>query len=211
MQSKKKILKVSKLYVVLDSSVADFDKLFFILKKCVNAGVGIVQLRSKEGSAREILAFCKKAVCYVDGKAVFIVNDRLDIMCASDADGVHLGQEDLPLLVARKILGPKKLIGVSCQTLTQARGAQKDGADYVGFGSVFKTKTKPERNPMNIQLVSSVGAQIKVPVFFIGGISLENVSQVIENGGQRVAVTRAICQAKDLAGVTKRFLKILSQ
>ncbi len=209
MQSKKKILRASKLYVVLDSSVADFDKLFFVLKKCVDAGVGIVQLRSKDGSAPEILAFCKKAMSYVKAKAVFIVNDRLDIALASDAHGVHLGQEDLPLLVARKILGPKKLIGISCQTLVQARRAQKDGADYIGFGSVFKTKTKPERNPMNIKLLSAVDAKIKVPVFFIGGINLGNISQVIENGGQRVAVTRAICQAKDPAGMTKEFLKIL--
>ncbi len=209
MRSKKEILNDARLYLVLDSSVAGFEKLLKVLKKSVDAGVGIIQLRSKEGSAAEILAFCKKAARCVNGKALFIVNDRLDLTLASGADGVHLGQEDLPLVFARKLLGHKTIIGISCQTLAQAQRAERDGADYIGFGSVFKTKTKPERSPMNAKMISLVSAKIKIPVFFIGGITPKNVSQVIEYGAKRIAVTRSICEAKDVGLEAKKFLKRL--
>lgn len=207
MVSKKSILKKAKFYVVLDSSVADFKELFDVLKKTVDAGAGIVQLRSKDNSAREILAFCQKANAYVKGKALFIVNDRLDLALAGGCDGVHLGQHDLPLGQARKICGAGKMIGVSCQTLSQARQAQKQGADYIGFGSVFNTKTKPERSPMNLKLLSEISQKINIPVFFIGGITLINLDRVVQYGGRRVAVTRAICQAKNIAVTTKKFLQ----
>ncbi len=207
MQNKKEILEAAKFYVVLDSSVTDFKELFRVLKESVDAGVGIIQLRSKDGSADEILAFCQSSAKYVKGKALFIVNDRVDLAAASEADGVHLGQEDIPLWQARKLLGPLKIIGVSCQTIAQARQAEKDGADYIGFGSVFKTKTKPERNPMDAKLISLVAKEIQIPVFFIGGITLENVGQVLQNGAKRIAVTRAICQAEDVKGTIKIFLK----
>ncbi|MCB9757296.1 MAG: thiamine phosphate synthase [Candidatus Omnitrophica bacterium] len=209
MLSKKTILKRAKFYVVLDNSVADFKELLRVLKKTVDAGAGIIQLRSKDGSAREILAFCQKANAYVKGKALFIVNDRLDLALAGDCDGVHLGQHDLPLDQARKICGAGKMIGVSCQTLNQSLQAQKQGADYIGFGSVFTTKTKPERSPMNLKLLSEIGRKIKIPVFFIGGITLVNLDRVVEYGGRRVAVTRAICKAKDVKGTTKKFLQRL--
>lgn len=207
MLSKKDILKRAKFYVVLDSGIADFKELFDVLKKTVDAGAGIIQLRSKESSAREILAFCQKANAYVKGKALFIVNDRLDLALSGGCDGVHLGQQDLPLDQARKICGEGKMIGVSCQTLTQARQAQKQGADYIGFGSVFHTKTKPNRSPMNLRLLSEISRKIKIPVFFIGGITLINLDRVVQHGGRRVAVTRAICQAKDIKVTTKKFLQ----
>ncbi|MCB9772570.1 MAG: thiamine phosphate synthase [Candidatus Omnitrophica bacterium] len=203
---KKRILQAARFYVVLDSDVADFKKLFGIFKKTVDAGAGIVQLRSKYGSATDILDFSKKAIEYAQGRALFIVNDRADFAIASGCDGVHLGQDDVSLKQARAILGFKFLIGISCQTLDQARRAQKDGADYIGFGSVFKTQTKPERQQMDLKLLLKVSREIKIPVFFIGGITLDNISQVMINGGQRIAVTRAICEAKNVAVVTKKFL-----
>ena len=210
MPNKTAILASAKLYVVLDSSVADFEKLFVILKKTVAAGTRIVQLRSKAGSARDILAFSKKALQVTKGKALFIVNDRADLTLLSGSDGIHLGQDDLTLKEARKILGSNKIIGVSCQTLAQAKRAQKDGADYIGFGSVFKTKTKPGRTGLDLKIVSQVSRQIKVPVFFIGGITLYNLGKAVEKGGKRIAVTRAICESSDVAASTKKFLEKLS-
>ncbi len=209
MQSKNKILQAAKLYVVLDSSVADFAKLFVILKKTVTAGTQIVQLRCKEGSAQEILAFIKKALTVTKGKALFIVNDRVDLVLASNADGVHLGQDDLTLSQARKILGPKRIIGVSCQTIRQARLAEKAGADYLGYGSVFKTKTKPQRTGLDLKIVAQVSQAVTLPVFFIGGITFYNVGLTLKHGAKRVAVTRAICEAIDVGKVTKKFLKDL--
>jgi len=209
MTNKNAILAAAKLYVVLDSAVADFEKLFVILKKTVAAGTKIVQLRSKFGSAREILDFSKKALKVTKGKALFIVNDRADLTVVSGSDGVHLGQNDLTLVQARKILGASKLIGVSCQTLSQAKRAQKEGADYIGFGSIFKTKTKPERAGLDLKIVSQVSRHIKIPVFFIGGITLYNIGKTVGKGGQRIAVTRAICEASDVPLATKNFLKVL--
>lgn len=210
MPNKTAILTSAKLYVVLDSSVADFEKLFVILKKTVAAGTRIVQLRSKAGSARDILAFSKKALEVTKGKALFIVNDRADLTLLSGSDGIHLGQDDLTMKEARKILGSDKIIGVSCQTLAQAKRAQKDGADYIGFGSVFKTKTKPGRTGLDLKIVSQVSRQIKVPVFFIGGITLYNIGKAVEKGGKRIAVTRAICESSDVAASTRKFLEKLS-
>ncbi len=210
MPNKKAILAAAKLYVVLDSNVADFEKLFVILKKTVAAGTQIVQLRSKGGSARDILAFTKKALQVTKGKAVFIINDRADLTLIGDSDGIHLGQDDLTLKEARKILGPGKIIGVSCQTVAQAKRAQKEGADYIGFGSVFKTKTKPERRGLDLKIVSQVSRYIKIPVFFIGGITIFNVGQTVGRGAKRVAVTRAICEAVDVDLSTRRFLEKLS-
>ncbi len=210
MPGKKQILRRSKLYVVLDSEVASFEKLFVVLKKTVSAGTKIVQLRSKHGSAREILAFAKKALQVTRGRALFIVNDRVDLTVVSGSDGVHLGQEDLPLKAARKILGSQSIIGVSCQTLKQAMAAQRDGADCIGFGSVFKTKTKPQRPGLNLQVVSQISSKVRIPVFFIGGITLYNVEKTLDKGGKRVAVTRAICEAADVAVSTRNLLAKLS-
>lgn len=209
MTDKKKILHHSRLYVVLDSSGADFKKLFTILKETVNAGTTIVQLRSKEGSARDILQFSKRAVRHLKNRALFIVNDRVDLARASGSDGVHLGQDDMPLPEVRKIFGKDKLIGVSCQTIAQVRRAVKQGADYIGFGSVFKTKTKPGRRPQDLKILAKVQSETRLPIFFIGGITLNNVQRILKNGGQRVAVTRAICEAKDVRQTTKEFFKIL--
>lgn len=209
MPSKKFLLNAAKLYLVLDDSVADFDKLFDILRRSFNSGISIFQVRSKAGTAKDILTFARKALTVTKNRALFIINDRLDLCLASGCDGVHLGQDDLPLLQARKILGPGKIIGVSCQTPAQALSAQKNGADYIGFGSVFKTKTKPERAPMDRGMISEVCAKIRIPVYFIGGITTENIGQVISGGGRRVAVTRAVCESDDIAGDIRNFLSLL--
>lgn len=206
MSDPRTLLRQARLYLVLDSTVADYQTLFSVMRRAVHAGVKIVQLRSKEGAGRDILEFAQRAVKVLKNKALFIVNDRVDIAIASGAHGVHLGQEDLPVSVARQMLGHRKLIGISCQTQTMARQAQAQGADYLGFGSVFKTQTKPQRQGLDLRVVQRVSANIQIPVFFIGGIDLENVSEVLRHGAERVAVTRAICQARDVAQTTRDFL-----
>ena len=137
------------------------------------------------------------------------MNDRLDIALAADADGVHLGQEDLPLRIARQLAGHRFLIGVSCQTLKQALSAQAQGADYIGFGSVFPTLTKPERRGMDLAMLTKVVKRIKIPLFPIGGINLENLVQLRELNIRRAAVTRSICLAKNAGTVTKLLRKTL--
>jgi thiamine-phosphate pyrophosphorylase len=202
-------LKRANLYLILDADVLDHDSLLSILKESVRFGIDIVQLRNKFGRAKDILAFCRKALKVAKGKTIFIVNDRADIAKLCNADGLHVGQDDLSCKEARKLLGPKAIIGVSCQNLKQALQAQKDGADYIGFGSVFKTKTKPERNPMDLKVLRQVLKTIKIPVFPIGGINSANISVVREAGATRAAVCRDILLSNDVGATIGKLKEIL--
>ena len=197
MRLNKKQLASAKLYLILDAQVLGYADLLQVLKDSVRSGIGIVQLRDKKGSAKTILDFCHRALRITKHKVPFIVNDRADLALLSGADGLHVGQEDLDCLQARKIMGPSKIIGVSCQNLAQARKAQKQGADYIGFGSVFETKTKPERGAMDLVLLQKVVKQIKIPVFPIGGISRMNIGSLFPLGVSRAAVCRDILLAND--------------
>ena len=210
MENKIDMLRRAKVYVVLDRSVVDYTKLFDLLGICVDAGADVVQLRDKSGSAKEILSFARDALKLTRGKLLFIVNDRLDIALAAGCDGVHLGQEDLPIEEARRIAGSGLMIGVSCQTLEHLQEAESAGADYVGFGSVFKTLTKPQRSPMPLDVLKSAWVQSHIPMFPIGGITLDNISQLLALGMNRVALTRGICLASDPAVVIRELKMRLS-
>jgi len=198
MRSSKKLLAAAKLYLVLDTQVLDYEPLLQLLKDSVRGGIDIVQLRDKKGSTKEILDFCRKVLKITRHKIPFIVNDRADLAFFSGADGLHLGQEDLEYSLALRMLGKNKIIGVSCQTLDQALKAQAQGADYIGFGSVFQTQTKPGRQVMDLNLLQKVIRQVKIPIFPIGGISRRNIGQLIPLGVKRVAVCRDILLAKDV-------------
>lgn len=203
MRSNKKCLASAKLYLILDTQVNTYTQLLEILKRSILCGVDIVQLRDKSGCARDILAFAKEAKKIIGGKAPFIINDRVDLALIADASGVHLGQDDIPIDGARRMLGSKKIIGISCQNFEHARRAQKDGANYIGFGSVFKTQTKPGRSPMDLEVFKKVVREIKIPVFAIGGITSDNVGQLRKFGVERVAVCRGICLAKNVSEITR--------
>jgi len=187
----------AKLYLILDTEVLDHSELLQVLKDSVRGGIDIVQLRDKKGSTKDILDLCRKVLRITKHKIPFIVNDRADLALAADADGLHVGQEDLDYTLARKIMGQDKIIGVSCQTLRQASLADVLGADYIGFGSVFQTKTKPGRQAMDLELLKKVIKRINVPVFPIGGISRSNIDQLIPLGVTKVAVCRDILLAKN--------------
>ncbi len=207
---KKKLLSNSKLYLILDAAVADYDRLFFIATQALKGGVDLLQLRDKYGCARDILNAAGKLRKLSDSKkALLIINDRIDLALAIGADGVHLGQEDIPLTVARTLIPKGFVIGISCQSLAQARAAQREGADYIGFGSVFKTLTKPNREPMDLKLLADVVRHARVPVFAIGGITGQNISQLIDLDVKRVAICRDICLAEDVCQATSNLKKEL--
>ena len=210
MVTRKVSLADAKLYLVLDREVQSYSKLFDILKKATRCGVDVVQLRDKKGTTRDIIEFSRRAISYLRGKAPFIINDRLDVALAVKADGVHLGQQDLPLDLARKIVGNNLLIGISCQTISQALRAQREGADYIGFGSVFKTLTKPDRPQMDLRYLASVKRRIRIPLFAIGGINLKNVGMIRLTGIDRVAVTRSLCLSRNVTKATRDFKNILN-
>jgi thiamine-phosphate pyrophosphorylase len=177
--------------------------------RALQSGVKWVQYRDKDRSRREIyeesirlMGITKKF------DAALIVNDHPDIALAADADGVHLGQDDLPVKEARKIMGKGRIIGISTHTVEQARDADRNGADYIGFGPVFHTTTKDAGRPRGIEMLREVKRQVRIPVVAIGGITTENIRPVLEAGADAVAVSSAILRG-DIAENIERFLEII--
>ena len=172
-------------------------KILADIEGALRGGVDIVQLRSKTLSDRALLELGKKIRQVTRRlRKLFIVNDRVDLMLAMDADGIHLGQDDLPVGVARQMIGDrKKIIGRSTHSLKQALRAERERADYIGFGPIFETPTKPTHHPIGLRAIRQVMKRIKIPVVCIGGIDQTNVKRVIEAGVERVAVVRAIFAA----------------
>jgi thiamine-phosphate pyrophosphorylase len=158
----------------------------------------VIQLRDKTASARQLLEEAKRLLPLTEAAGIpLIVNDRVDVARSVGADGVHLGQDDLPVEDARSILGQNRLIGKSTHTFEQACTAQAQGVDYIGLGPVFPTPTKPDYGSVGTELLRQVAPHIWLPVVCIGGINGENIQQVVEAGAKCVAVVRAICSAED--------------
>jgi len=165
----------------------------------LDAGVRLFQYRNKSGTRRSIYGTCLRlAVLMRRSGAVFIVNDHPDIAVAVDADGVHLGQEDLPVKEARQLMGGGRLIGVSTHSVEQARAAQSAGADYVGFGPLFTTRTKDAGPSRGIDGLRQVRKAVTLPVIAIGGINYGNLDEVLRAGADGVAVISAVLAAPDL-------------
>ncbi len=180
-----------------------------IVAQAIRGGVDMVQLREKNldartwlDLAREVAQLCRKS------KVFFIVNDRVDIAAASGADGVHLGQEDFPVALARKILGNQKIIGKSTHSLEQAKEAIKEKVDYVAVGPVFWTQTKKIDRPVGTELVAQVRKLTRKPILAIGGIQPENAAAVIAAGATGVAVVSALMAAPDAAEAASRLKKV---
>ena len=178
-----------------------------VVEAALQAGVRLVQYRAKEADDRSRLAEARalRDLCARHG-ALFVVNDRIDLALAVDADGVHLGQDDLPPALARRLLGPDKLIGRSTHAIQQLRQAEADGCDYVGVGPVNATPTKPGRTPVGLDYVRQAAAEARIPWFAIGGIESSSLGPVLEAGACRVAVVRAITDAPDPGAATADLL-----
>jgi thiamine-phosphate pyrophosphorylase len=190
----------SPLYAILDTSFSKGRSPTAILREFLNVGVKLVQLRAKELSSAEFFTLAKEARQLTrEAGATFIVNDRADIAVASGADGVHLGQDDLPLQAARRILGPDKVIGISTHDLDQARSAELNGADYIGFGPIFGSTTKDTGySPRGLEMLREIRAAVKLPIVAIGGINEQNVAEVWKAGADAAAIIGDIMSADDM-------------
>lgn len=198
------------LYVILDRSAARGRDLMDMLAAAVAGGCRMVQLREKEWPSGRLwpLAERLRTRCAADG-VTFIVNDRLDLALALDADGVHLGQDDLPASQARPLLRPGMILGVSTHDVWQARAALADGADYIAVGSMFPTPTKADFQLVGPGLIRTLRAEIPVPLVGIGGITHDNVQEVIQAGADGVAVISAVGAAGDPRAACSRFLELI--
>ena len=188
------------LYVVSGSIFSRGRSLLEVSAQALAGGAGIFQLREKELNGKELVSQGLKLrqLCASYG-ARFIVNDRVDIAVAGDADGVHVGQDDIPISYAREILGPDKIIGISTHSLEQALAAQAAGADYIGVGPVFATQSKADVcTPVGLDLVAKVAEVIAIPFVAIGGIKLHNVDQVLAAGAKNIAVITEVVGAEDI-------------
>jgi thiamine-phosphate pyrophosphorylase len=192
----------SRLYVVTDARRAHGDLERF-LNEILEAGADIVQLREKDADAGDLLRWAEIFRRAADRHgALFIVNDRPDVMLAAGADGVHLGQNDLPAAWAHRLIGPEYAIGLSCHSASDHATAP-DEADYLTAGPVHATPTKPGRPGTGLELVRSAARTISRPWFAIGGIDLENVHEVADAGATRIVVVRAVTEADDPAAAVR--------
>jgi thiamine-phosphate pyrophosphorylase len=179
----------------------------------IAGGADTIQLREKGGSTRRMIEVAKRiaAVCRQAGVPL-IVNDRIDVAIAAEADGVHLGQSDFPIPMARELLGQDKLIGGSAATLEEARICLAEGADYVGFGPVYATGSKADAGPVSgPKALNQVVETIPLPVIAIGGITAENVAEVMKAGAHGIAVISAVCCQIDPEGATRALREALER
>ena len=195
------------LYVILDRAAAGRRDLVEILDAAIAGGARMVQLREKTWPSGQLLPLAERlrARCRQAG-VTFVMNDRVDLALVLEADGVHLGQDDLPPRLARPLLRPGMILGVSTHSVEQARRAQADGADYVAVGAMFPTQTKPDFELVGPALVRAVRPEIRVPLVGIGGITPQNAGDVIRAGADGVAVISAVCGAADPAAASADFL-----
>jgi thiamine-phosphate pyrophosphorylase len=201
-----------RLYVITDEKMSRGRSHLQVAEAAIRGGADVLQLRDKEASSGRLYRVALQLRDLTrDAKVPFIVNDRLDIALAADADGVHVGQADLPASVVRRILGPGKILGVSVDTVEEAVLAEKDGADYLGVGPVFEARgTKPDTGePLGIECIARIRRHCRLPIVAIGGINAENARKVREAGADGAAVISAIVAADDIAQAARRLKRIL--
>jgi len=202
-----KIERISGLYVILDRQfLAGRDELD-IAGQIIEGGARVIQLRDKQSKKGELLLIAQKLneLCSQAG-VLFIINDYLDLAMAVDADGLHIGQEDLPLPVVRRELPIDKIVGCSVTTLVQATKAQNQGVDYIAVGSMFPTTTKREATVVGVNILKELKQIVSIPLVAIGGINQNNVGEVVAAGADAVAVISAVLGEKDVRGAVRKLV-----
>jgi thiamine-phosphate pyrophosphorylase len=187
------------LYLVTDRELARGRSTVEVVKAAVSGGVTCIQLREKDCSTLEFIEQARAIKNFLEEREVpLIINDRLDVALAVGADGVHLGQKDMPLEMARKIAGSSMLIGISAESVQDAVEAENGGADYLGVSPIYATPTKTDTAPpLGIQGLREIKNRVKIPLVGIGGLNNSNAAEVIRNGADGVAVVSAIMAAED--------------
>ena len=201
------------LYLVTDREILVNRNLEDAVEESILGGVTLVQLREKNCSSLEFYNTAKNIKEITRKYNIpLIINDRLDIAQAIGADGVHIGQEDMPVDLVRKILGQHKIIGVSAQTLEQALIAEEEGADYLGVGAIFNTTTKRDAiQDMGLKILKDIKAKVNIPIVGIGGIDHSNAKSVIQTGADGVAVVSCILKETDIRNSSKRLYDIVKK
>jgi len=211
LRSGEKVKKIGKFHVLTDTCLQNRFSHVELAELAIAGGADTIQFRQKEGATRMMIRaaeqmqdLCKKA------GVTFIINDRVDVAVASHADGVHLGQDDFPIPLARRLLGEEAIIGGSAGSMEEARKCLLEGADYVGFGPVYPTTSKEDAGPAaGLSLLKQIVETIPLPIIAIGGITADNTPPVIKTGVHGIAVISAVCCQKDPRDAAKCLRRLL--
>ena len=198
--------------MIVDAAAAGGRDLAWVTTLAIRGGADVIQLRDKQASSVTLLDEGKRLRQVTRSAGVpLIINDRVDIALAVEADGVHLGHEDVPVSIARSLMGPNRLIGRSTHSVDQALEAEHEGADYVAVGPIYPTPTKPEYGRVGLELIRQVKARVNRPMVCIGGIDHGTLPEVLQAGAECVAVVRAVCAADDPAEAARTLKRLLLQ
>ena len=196
-----------RLYLVTNRYQDSLERFLEKLETACRSGVTIVQLREKNLTTNQYYQLAKQVKEITDAYQVpLIIDDRLDVCLAVDAAGLHIGDDELPVSVARQVLGPDKILGVTAKTVKRALEAEEGGADYLGTGAIFPTTTKENAPITLISTLKTICQRVAIPVVAIGGLTSENIDQLIGTGIAGVAVVRDLMQAEDIEAKTQAFL-----
>lgn len=195
------------LYLCTDRNIMTTDSIEESVELAIKGGVTVVQLREKECTSRELYELARRVKEITDAYEIpLIINDRLDIALAVGADGVHLGQKDVPVQAARNILGADKIVGATANTVEKAVEAWKSGADYLGVGDIFGTTTKSDTKHITLEELKTIRQSVQIPIVAIGGINEENISLLKDTGVEGAAVISAIIGKKDITAATEELI-----
>ena len=196
-----------RLYLVTNRYQDSLESFLEKVETACRSGVTIVQLREKNLTTNQYYQLAKQVKEITDAYQVpLIVDDRLDVCLAVDAAGLHIGDDELPVSIARQVLGPEKILGVTAKTVKRALEAEEGGADYLGTGAIFPTTTKENAPITLISTLKTICQRVAIPVVAIGGLTSENIEQLIGTGIAGVAVVRDLMQAEDIETKTQAFL-----
>jgi thiamine-phosphate pyrophosphorylase len=207
-----KLKRLTGLYVIIDTAFLKGRSPAEAAAQVIRGGAKVIQLRDKERSSGELLPMAEeiKKIC-TENNVLFIVNDSLDIALAADADGLHVGRDDLPVAAARRLLPVGKILGGSARTVKEAIKARSEGADYLGVGSMYATTTKEKAEVVGPDRLKAIRQAVDLPIVAIGGINKDNLGEVLKAGANAVAVISAVMGASDIQEATKQLVKIIEE
>ncbi|MDQ0205604.1 thiamine phosphate synthase [Alkalicoccobacillus murimartini] len=206
-------MKDFRLYAITGEEFHSGRSMVDVMEKAILGGVDIIQLRDKKSSKLDVLKKAQKLRKLTEKHQVtFIVNDHIDVALAVGADGIHVGQDDLPLDEVRKIVGPDMIIGISTHHIDEAKAAEQGGADYIGVGPIFPTNSKEDVvDPVTTTYIQQIEEEITIPYVAIGGIKRHNLKQVMEAGARRVCMITEIVQAEDVQARCEEIIQIMDE
>jgi len=209
--TKKDFLHRVRLYVLISNSIAT-KSVKEASRLVIDGGADAIQLREKTISDSQFITLAREVRDITTKReSLLIINDRIHIAREVNADGVHLGQQDMCALEARDIIGNEKIIGVSTHSITQAKQAQKDGADYIAIGPIYPTSTKDYEPSVGIEIIREISGAVSIPFIAIGAITLDNLDVVLKAGASRIAVCSAIMGTEDIYSTTRQFKEKLGE